>query len=151
MIHTSGDVPAWLREARNDLGVREGRDDARILAYRKYTALRPWAKTAGAGSSWCSDALCAWFERAGIASTRSAGAASWRRWGKESPLTLGAVVVFGPHDVDSGGTGHVGLIDAEPLPGDPTVAVISGNCGNAVRVKHYAIADIIACRWPTCP
>lgn len=142
----STDDPPWLVRAREDIGVREGRDDAKILAYRQFTKERPWAGTSGAGSSWCSDACCAWFERTGVRSTRSAGAASWRRWGRESPLLPGAVVYFGPADPDSGGTGHVGLVNAAPVDG--MVEVVSGNCRNAVRLKAYLVEDVLACRWP---
>lgn len=142
----STDDPPWLQEAIRDLGVREGKDDTRILAYRAFTKARPWAKTSGAGSAWCSDAACAWFERAGVASTRSAAAASWKRWGRDSGLLPGAVVVFGPHDPDAGGTGHVGIVSRAPVGG--MVEVISGNCGNAVRRKLYPVSAVVACRWP---
>ena len=142
----STDDPPWLVRAREDIGVREGRDDARILAYRQFTKERPWAGTAGPGSAWCSDALNSWLGRCGVRGTLSAGAASWKRWGRESDVVPGAIVVFGPHDPDAAGTGHVGIVDAPPVGGK--VAVVSGNCGNAVRRKIYDVADVVACRWP---
>lgn len=145
----STDEPAWLILARKDIGIREGRDDAKILAYRQFTKERPWAGTKGAGSAWCSDSCNAWLERSGVNGTRSAGAASWKRWGKASPLIPGAVVVFGPNDPDSAGTGHVGLVNKAPFGG--WVEVLSGNCGNQVKLKSYRVADVVACRWPEWP
>ncbi len=142
----STDDPPWLVYAREELGVQEGRDDARILSYRAATKERPWARTSGAGSAWCSDFLCHCLERCGVRSTRSAGAASWRKWGKESPLVPGAVVYFGTDDPDSGGTGHVGFVHAAPVDG--WVEVVSGNCRNAVRLKRYRVDAVGACRWP---
>ncbi len=145
----STDEPAWLTHARKDLGVREGRDDTRILGYRAYTKERPWAKTSGKGSAWCADFVSAKLEETGVRSTRSAGASSYKRWGKECEPKPGAVVFFGPNDPDAGGTGHVGFISA--YPADGWVEVLSGNCRNAVRLKNYLVSDIVACRWPEFP
>lgn len=145
----SEDIPEWLRLALLDIGVREGRDDARILGYRKYTKERPWVGTSGRGSAWCADFVSAKLEESGVRSTRSAGAASYKRWGKECEPKPGAVVVFGPHDPDAAGTGHVGFIRAFPVGG--LVEVCSGNCANQVKLKKYRVADIVACRWPEFP
>lgn len=147
--HGSDDTPCWLVRARREIGVVEGVNDTRILQYRTATKLRPWAKTSGPGSPWCADFAGWCLEGEGITSTRSAAAASYKTWGKPSELRAGAVVVFGPHDPDAGGTGHVGFVDTFPVDG--WLWVISGNCGNAVRRKRYRVADIVACRWPEIP
>ncbi len=148
MTPTTDIAPEWLRLARLDIGIREGKDDAKILAYRAYTKERPWAGTSGAGSAWCSDACNAWMERAGVKGTRSAGAASWRRWGKACEPRVGAVIVFGPSDPDAAGTGHVGLIDR--VEGE-WVWVLGGNQSNAVNVRKRRLADAVATRWPEFP
>lgn len=146
MIHGDSDTPPWLALARKDIGIREGRDDAKILAYRHFTKERPWVGTKGPGSAWCSDAVNAWFGRCEVRGTLSAGAASWRTWGRACQPAPGAVIVFGPHDPDAAGTGHVGLVSR--VLADGWVEVLSGNCGNSVRLKRYRLADAVAIRWP---
>jgi len=146
MVHGDSDTPPWLALARKDIGIREGRDDAKILAYRAFTKERPWVGTKGPGSAWCSDAVNAWMERCDIRGTRNAGAASWKTWGRISLAMPGAVIVFGPHDPDAAGTGHVGLVNR--VLADGWVEVISGNCGNSVKLKKYRLADAVAVRWP---
>uniref|UniRef100_A0A7V4G8E4 TIGR02594 family protein n=1 Tax=Desulfobacca acetoxidans TaxID=60893 RepID=A0A7V4G8E4_9BACT len=87
--------------------------------------------------------VCAWMERAGHQSTRSAAAASWRNWGKELPdggQRLGCVVVM-----SRTGGNHVGLYLDED---DVGVYCLGGNQGNRVSVRRYPWERITNFRWP---
>ena len=93
-IPASGD-PAWLKLARQDLGIREvagpGSNPAIMRAWR-YCEYDP---PAGDETAWCSAKACEWMERSGQPSTKAPNARSWLKWG--SGLTkprLGCIVVF---------------------------------------------------------
>jgi hypothetical protein len=58
-----------------------------------------------------------------------------------------AIVVFGKHDPDAKGTGHVAIVDHLDPDGEH-VWVLGGNQQNAVNVARRRIADIVASRWP---
>lgn len=146
MIPTnSTDEPSWLLRARRELGVKEivgARHNPRVLQYHQATRLKATTDE----TAWCA-AFVSWcLENEGVVSTKSAAAASYKSWGRESPLVPGAVIVFGKHDPDAKGTGHVGFVN--DYPKDGLVEVISGNCNNAVRLKKYRVDDVVACRWP---
>jgi uncharacterized protein (TIGR02594 family) len=128
MVHSDG-TPAWLLIARKEMGVRElvgSRHTPRILQYHASTH----GKFKDDETAWCSSFVCWCMEAVGVRSTRSARAASWQDWGKPSDLSPGAVILFGKHDPDAKGSGHVGIINAEPVDG--WVEVLSGNCANPV-------------------
>jgi uncharacterized protein (TIGR02594 family) len=146
LIPRNAGHPAWLARALREVGVREGKDDARILQYRTATKLRPWAGTSGPGSPWCADFVGWCLEQEDVASTRSAAAASYAAYGRESGLLPGAIVLFGKRDPDAAGTGHVGFVVAEPVGG--MVEVVSGNQADAVTRKLYPTSKVAACRWP---
>jgi hypothetical protein len=82
-----------------------------------------------------------------VRSTKSAAAASFKDWGRPSLLNPGAVIVFGKHDPDAKGSGHVGFVNA--FADGEWVEVLSGNQNNAVTLKKYRWADAVAVRWPT--
>lgn len=87
--------------------------------------------------------MCAWVERAGLKSTRSAAAASWRTWGRELPngaQRLGCIVVM-----TRVGGNHVALYLDEDATG---VYCVGGNQGDRVSVRRYAWANITNFRWP---
>jgi uncharacterized protein (TIGR02594 family) len=147
MIHSkSTDEPSWLVRARRELGVHEivgATHNPRVLQYHQATRL----KAATDEVAWCAAFVCWCLEGEGVVSTRSAAAASYATYGRASLLNPGAIIVFGKHDPDAKGSGHVGFVNA-PAVGD-WVEVISGNCNNAVRLKQYRWADAVAVRWPT--
>lgn len=139
------DLPVWLTVALFDLarGVEEiagAQHNPDIVAAHGHTTL-------GAKDDetpWCSSIMCAWMERAGLPSTRSAAAASWRTWGQELPSgdqRLGCVVVM-----SRTGGNHVALYLDEDEAG---VYCLGGNQGNRVSVRRYAWANITNFRWPT--
>lgn len=142
------DSPSWLVRARKELGVKEivgNNHNPRVLEYHQATRLR--AKDDE--TAWCSSFVCWVLEQEGINSTRSAAAASYLTFGRPSLLNPGAVIVFGKHDPDAKGSGHVGFVNA--FPEGEWVEVLSGNCNNAVRLKKYRWAEAVAVRWPLSP
>lgn len=139
------DTPSWLARARCELGVTEvvGKGhNPRVLQYHQATRLR----AATDEVPWCASFVCWCLENEGIASTRSAAAKSFENWGRASLLIPGAVILFGKHDPDAKGTGHVGFVNDHAK--GSFVEVVSGNCRNAVRLKNYKWADAVAVRWP---
>jgi uncharacterized protein (TIGR02594 family) len=138
-------VPPWVAIALREIGVvedvRPGKSHSRIEAYH--------ALTRGGASSdevpWCSSFTCWTMEQAGIASTRSKAASSWRAWGEAVTPRLGAVVLFSKSDTDAKGTGHVGI--ALGVSGGE-VYVLGGNQKNRVSVATRKVRDAVAWRWP---
>lgn len=95
---------------------------------------------------WCSSALCAWMEAAGIKSPRSAMARSWNRWGiaLKGPC-VGAVVVFW-RGSRTGASGHVGIVTGRDKRGN--LMVLGANQSNAVTVAPFSIERVLSYRWP---
>lgn len=138
------DDPPWLQIARRELGVKERPGSAhhpRILQYHAKTRLHATSDEV----AWCASFVGWCLEQAGIASTRSAAAASYRTWGQPWELVDGAIVVFGKADPDAAGTGHVGFCVG--VEGDH-VLLLGGNQGNAVTIAKRPLSRIVAKRWP---
>lgn len=134
------DAPPWLLWALRELaaGVREipgSRHNPRILYYHSFTRLQAQADEV----PWCSAFLCAAFENVGVASTRSASAASWQAWGRPCVPQDGAVLFFPKSDPDAGGSGHVALFYRGQALG--------GNQSNRVSLATKDMARKV-CRWP---
>lgn len=138
------EVPPWLMEALQDLGrgleeIPGPKHNPDIVAAHQLTSL----KAQDDETPWCSAILCAWMERAGFKSTRSAAAASWRSWGRELPdggQRLGCVVVM-----SRVGGNHVALYLDED---DTGVYCLGGNQGDRVSVRRYPWEIITNFRWP---
>jgi hypothetical protein len=82
-------------------------------------------------------------EECGIASSHSAAARSYAKWGR--PLVkpaVGCIVVFerGPRN------GHVGFYLGKR--GSTHIRVLGGNQGDAVNIKLFPVSRVIAYRWP---
>ena len=138
-----GDLSPWLMEALKDLGrgveeIPGPEDNPDIVEYHQHTTL----KAKDDETPYCSSAMCAWMERAGLKSTRSAAAISWASWGKELPeggQRLGCVVVM-----SRTGGNHVCIY----LDEDETGAYCLGaNQGNRVSIRRYAWGNITNFRW----
>lgn len=145
MISGSGRAP-WFDAALRELGTHEivgKRHNPRIVQYHQSTRL----KAKDDETAWCSSFLNWCFEQAGLLGTQSAAAASWCEWGQPCHVHEDAVVVFGKHDPDAKGTGHVALVDHLDDDGEH-VWVLGGNQRNSVCVARRRISDIVACRWP---
>jgi uncharacterized protein (TIGR02594 family) len=136
--------PPWLLEALQDLGrgveeVPGPGNNPDIVAYHHYTAL----DAKDDATPWCSSTMCAWMERAGIKSPRSAAAADWRRWGKElgeGEQCLGCVVVM-----TRPGGNHVCLYLDED---DNGVYCLGGNQDDKVCIRRYSWDNVTNFRWP---
>lgn len=146
----------WMTEARRHIGLREvpgvannpvimgwaDRLGARVLGI-KYTADSvPWC---GLFAAWC-------VHQAGIRTPAiSIRAKAWADWGDPIALLsgsmpnrlipLGAVAVFGRD-----GGGHVGFVDS--VNRDGSLNILGGNQGDAVNVRRFPRARLIALRWP---
>ena len=141
------DEPAWLTIARREVGVRErfgAAHNTRILQYHAATRLHAAADEV----PWCAAFVCWCLESAGVASTRSALASSYAKYGQPCDLKDGAIVVFGKADTDAGGTGHVAFCVG--MEGDD-VLVLGGNQHNSVSIAKRPKSRIVAIRWPEVP
>ncbi len=138
--------PIVLEVARKELGVREGRDDKRIVAYHQATRLRAQnSKTA-----WCASFVCWVLEQSGLPNPRTARAADFIKYGRETFLEPGAIVVFAPPpkgkpNADNASSGHVGFLVG--VEGENLI-VLSGNSANCVRISPYPVSRLVATRWP---
>jgi uncharacterized protein (TIGR02594 family) len=136
------EVPPWLIEGLTDLGrgteeIAGPDDNPDIVAYHQFTSL----KAKDDETAWCASAACAWLERAGVESPRSAAAASFKEWGQELEAgQLGCLVVM-----SRTGGNHVFLYLDEDENG---VYGIGGNQGDRVSVTKFAWANITNFRWP---
>jgi len=141
--HDFGLLPPWLIEALKDLGkgveeVPGPQHHPDIVEAFRHTSLGAQPDE----TPWCSAILCAWMERAGIRSSRSAAAASWRTWGREVDNgQLGCVVVM-----SRTGGNHVALYLDED---DAGVYCLGGNQGNRVSIRHFSWDPITNFRWPS--
>jgi len=133
--------PTWLAAARADIGQREtlGPNDS------------PWIRTMlvklGAkwliGQPWCGGAVAKWVSEAGFVPARNWWQArAWASWGQALDRPAhGCIVVFSRK-----GGGHVGLCVGEATNGD--LLILGGNQGDAVNVRSFPRARVLAYRWP---
>jgi uncharacterized protein (TIGR02594 family) len=133
--------PTWLAAARADIGQREtlGPNDS------------PWIRTMLAklgakwllGQPWCGGAVAKWVSDAGFVPVpKWWQARAWAAWGQ--PLDRpahGCIVVFSRQ-----GGGHVGFVVGEDAAGN--LLVLGGNQGDAVNVRAFPRARVLAYRWP---
>lgn len=142
----------WLDEARRLIGTREvpgaannpvimswgNRLGARVLGIAYGADSVPWC---GLFTAWC-------VHQAGITPPKIAiRAKAWASWGEAISMTgtrppLGCVAVFGRD-----GGGHVGFVVGVHANGD--LDILGGNQGDAVNVRRFPRARLIALRWPT--
>jgi uncharacterized protein (TIGR02594 family) len=133
--------PVWLAEARKDIGQREtlGPNDS------------PWIRSMldklGArwllGQPWCGGAVAKWAQDAGLSIPKNwYRARAWASWGQHMTYPAhGCIVVFARK-----GGGHVGIVTGETTNGD--LLVLGGNQGDAVNIRAFPRARVIAYRWP---
>ncbi|OCC01851.1 hypothetical protein BA190_26935 [Labrys sp. WJW] len=133
--------PAWLVEARKDLGLREapGPKDNPDVVRMFAEAGHPEVKHDAV--AWCAAAVGAWLARAGIKGTGSLWALDYAKWGQALPgPRLGAIAVKRRR-----GGGHVTLVVGGA--GD-RVFCLGGNQDDAVTIASYPAAAF-AYRWPS--
>jgi len=138
-------VPRWIAIALGEIGVREnparGVSNPRIEQYHAVTS----AGEALDDVPWCSSFVCWCMEMAGVASTRSKAAASWSQWGVDCTRGFGCIIVFGKHDKDARGTGHVGFCLGTT---GHEVFVLGGNQKQRVGIDVRDARKIVTWRWP---
>lgn len=133
--------PSWLVDARRDIGQREtlGPNDSPWIR----TMLAKLGATWLLGQPWCGGAVAAWMQANAISLPRHwYRAKAWADWGQ--PLAApapGCVAVF-----DRQGGGHVGLVVGEDPAGN--LLILGGNQGDAVNVRAFPRARLLALRWP---
>lgn len=125
---TTEATPLILAMRDLELGVAElpgDEDHPRILVYHAHTSLNASADAV----SWCSAAMCAWHEEAGIPSPRSAAARDWMAWGIAiegwQNVRPGDVMVEWRSHPDSW-KGHVSMIVDWPVH-SASQTVVGGN------------------------
>ena len=137
--------PQWLWIARKEIGVHETPGPAsttRIDEYLRSTQLPE--RYIEDETPWCAAFACWCLEAAGKASTRSAGARSYLRWGKElTAPTIGCVVVL--TRPGSPRSGHVGFWLGAT---DTRVRILGGNQLNSVCEREYPLGRVLSYRWP---
>jgi uncharacterized protein (TIGR02594 family) len=132
--------PAWLVEARKDLGLQEGAgasDNPRVV---KMFADAGHPEIKHDSVAWCAAAIGAWLHRAGLEGTGSLLALSYLKWGQ--PLAkpmLGAIAVK-----KRVGGGHVTLVVGKS---GNFVYCLGGNQSDAVTIAAYD-ASVFSYRWP---
>lgn len=137
---------AWMLIAAGELGVSEAvgsRDNPRIRAYHAATTMGEQPDAV----PWCSSFANWVMLRAGQPATRSAAARSWERYGVR-PVgvdTVGAIAVLSRGAPPSG---HVGFL-AHATP--DRLYLLGGNQGDAVSVRPFPRASLLALRWPLQP
>lgn len=142
--------PSWLAAARRYLGVAEikgphhnpkilkmldqadGKIDGRLLQGIRDDE-----------TPWCATFVSAVLEESGIASSRSAWARSYLKWGKALKQAVpGAIIILerGPS------SGHVFFAIGRDARGN--IVGIGGNQGDAVTIASFAPPRVIGIRWP---
>jgi uncharacterized protein (TIGR02594 family) len=156
---TAGGGAPWMAVARQDEGVTQGRDDAKIKSYFLDTDFGAVAANA-AVPAWCGAFAAHCMKQSGnptVAASVPKGAATainWKTWGADVPsqsdtVPPGAVVVLSP-TAASGGHGHVGFFlgfDANKK----NVTLLGGNQSNKVGETPFPASRIAAIRWLDVP
>jgi len=144
--------PTWLTVARSQVGIREApgsRNEPRVMAMAKRAAR--WLGIAYAADSvpWCGLFVADCFAAIGLTPPRGfvgIRAKAWASWGIALSTTaprppLGAIAVFGRE-----GGGHVGFVVGAHADGD--LDILGGNQGDAVNIRRFGRARLVALRWP---
>lgn len=139
--------PAWLKIARQDLGLREVAGPASNPEIMRYWAACDYDPPEGDETAWCSAAANHWMQKSGLPGTRQPNARSWEKWGAGiAKPKLGCIVVFW-RGSPTGWQGHVALFVGPGKPG--YIKVLGGNQSNGVSIAEYPEAQVICYRWPT--
>lgn len=132
--------PAWLLEARRHIGLKE------IPGAKHNSVILGWIAKLGGWftddeTPWCGTFVGHCMSVAGQPLPKHwYRAKAWNEWGKDVPLRVGSVVVFG-----RAGGGHVGFAVGES---GRHLYVLGGNQGNQVNIMPIAKERLIGVRWP---
>ena len=134
--------PAWLIEARKNLGVKETKGGVHTPEVLKY-----WKDIKRGGikddeTPWCAAFVGAMLERVGVKSTRFESAKSYLDWGQLLALpVVGCIVIFTRE-----GGGHVGFVVGRDTKGN--LLVLGGNQGDEVNIRSFPVSRVTGYRWP---
>jgi len=138
--------PVWMLRARREIGVKEiagVKHHPRILEYQDATRFIEGADEV----PWCSAYACWVMEGSDIASTRSAAARSWLKWGKAlAEPRKGCIVVLDRHSDTNPNAAHVAFYVGTGADGK--LLLLGGNQRNKVCVQPYDADRVLAYRWP---
>lgn len=151
-IHSEGIMsePKWLEVARTEIGQSEVSgtvDNPRIREYHSATTLGEQHDEV----AWCSSFVNWCLAKVGIVGTRSAAAASWVKWGEESALKPGSIVVIhnpgAANSALSRSGNHVGFLIEET---ETAFKLLGGNQHNSVCEATFPKSKwtLKACRVP---
>ena len=144
--------PAWISYARRQIGIRETpgtANEPRVMAMAKRAARWLGAAYAADSVPWCGLFVADCMAAAGFTPPRAfvgLRAKAWSGWGIACSVfatrpPLGAIAVFGRE-----GGGHVGFVVGAHSNGD--LDILGGNQGDAVNIRRFPRARLIALRWP---
>ena len=141
----------WMTEAHSIIGTREvpgAANNPVIMAWGNRLGARVLGIAYAADSvPWCGLFAAHCVTQAGLKPPPiSIRAKAWASWGDGLSLVatrppLGAIAVFGRD-----GGGHVGFVDS--VNADGSLNILGGNQGDAVNVRRFPRARLIALRWP---
>ncbi len=121
----------WIAVAREEVGVKEitGKDhNPKIIEYHSFTS----GNFKDDETPWCSSFVNWVMSQVGIKGTNSAGAYSWKNWGKKlDKPAYGSLAVI----VNKNGTGHVGFVVA--VTKNNNLVILGGNQKDEVRYSIY--------------
>ena len=121
----------WIAIAREEVGVKEitGKDhNPKIIEYHSFTS----GNFKDDETPWCSSFVNWVMSQVGIKGTNSAGAYSWKNWGKKlDKPAYGSLAVI----VNKNGTGHVGFVVA--VTKNNNLVILGGNQKDEVRYSIY--------------
>lgn len=136
--------PRWLQLAREQLGVREiagAEHNAEILSWWETIKLR----IRDDETPYCAAFVGAMLERAGVASTRSAAARSYVKWGARLTFpVVGCVVIFSRPP--STWSGHVGFVVGTDK--SDNIVTLGANQSNTVSIAPFKRDRVLGYRWP---
>ncbi|MBS7789288.1 TIGR02594 family protein [Roseococcus sp. SDR] len=131
--------PSWMQIALAEQGQAEqagGKHNPRILEYHAATTL----KARDDETPWCASFVSWCLAEAGLVSTSSAAARSYRTWGVPlSEPAYGAIITFKDPD-------HTGFYMGRRKDG--RWLILGGNQSNRVNVAAYDPDRVTAIRWP---
>ncbi|HEX2900147.1 MAG TPA: TIGR02594 family protein [Bacteroidia bacterium] len=126
--------PSWITVAEGENGTKEivgSKHNPRVIEYHSTTG-----KFKDDETPWCSSFANWVMKQAGQATTNSAAALSWAKYGKKlTKPAYGSIAVFDY----GGGKGHVGFVVG--IDGKK-IQVLGGNQGNMVKVSSFSISSV---------
>lgn len=137
-----------LEVATKEIGQKEkrGGENPRIIEYHAATT----GKFDEDEVHWCASFVCWVLQVLGIAQTRSALAASYKKWGlavlKIQDALPGDVIVRSRGKDSKGNTLHHVHFLAEKYKGGSTYKGLGGNQSDAVNIGDYSVSGILAIR-----